>query len=109
MGAFKNWLLKLRARLMDWFLGARLMCSFCGKTQDEVEKLIAGPGVYICNECVYLTNEIINDKSFQGNPEKCSFCGQTQGEMAGTLRVISGPEVYICTGCVGLCNEIIAE
>jgi ATP-dependent protease Clp, ATPase subunit len=30
----------------------RLKCSFCGKSQDQVKKLIAGPGVYICNECV---------------------------------------------------------
>ncbi|MFP4127905.1 MAG: ATP-dependent Clp protease ATP-binding subunit ClpX [Desulfonatronovibrio sp.] len=36
-----------------------LCCSFCGKTQDEVDRLIAGPDVYICNECVYLCDEII--------------------------------------------------
>ena len=32
----------------------RLKCSFCGKTQDQVRKLIAGPGVYICEQCVDL-------------------------------------------------------
>lgn len=37
----------------------QLKCSFCGKPQDEVKKLIAGPGVYICDECVDLCNEII--------------------------------------------------
>ncbi len=36
-----------------------LKCSFCGKGQDEVKKLIAGPSVFICNECVDLCNEII--------------------------------------------------
>ncbi|MFP4084030.1 MAG: ATP-dependent Clp protease ATP-binding subunit ClpX [Desulfonatronovibrio sp.] len=36
-----------------------LCCSFCGKTQDEVDRLIAGPDVYICNECVHLCDEII--------------------------------------------------
>jgi ATP-dependent Clp protease ATP-binding subunit ClpX len=36
-----------------------LRCSFCGKTQDEVKKLIAGPGVYICDECIRLCDEII--------------------------------------------------
>jgi ATP-dependent Clp protease ATP-binding subunit ClpX len=36
-------------------------CSFCGKTQTQVRKLIAGPGAYICNECVDLCNEIIDD------------------------------------------------
>jgi len=36
-----------------------LLCSFCGKSQDEVKKLIAGPSVYICDECIQLCNEII--------------------------------------------------
>ena len=36
-------------------------CAFCGKTQDQVQRLIAGPGVYICNECVELCHEIISD------------------------------------------------
>jgi ATP-dependent Clp protease ATP-binding subunit ClpX len=36
-----------------------LVCSFCGKSQDEVKKLIAGPSVYICDECIQLCNEII--------------------------------------------------
>ena len=38
-----------------------LRCSFCGKTQNEVKKLIAGPSVYVCNECIDICNEIIND------------------------------------------------
>ena len=37
-------------------------CSFCGKNQTQVEKLIAGPDVYICNECVALCNEIMEDE-----------------------------------------------
>lgn len=40
----------------------KLTCSFCGKAQDEVRKLVAGPGVYICDECVELCNEIIADE-----------------------------------------------
>jgi len=39
-----------------------LRCSFCGKGQDEVKKLIAGPMVYICDECVGLCNEIIDEE-----------------------------------------------
>ena len=39
-----------------------IRCSFCGKTQDEVEKMISGPGVYICNECVNLSKSIIDDQ-----------------------------------------------
>ena len=38
-----------------------LSCSFCGKSQNDVKKLIAGPGVYVCNECIDICNEIIND------------------------------------------------
>jgi hypothetical protein len=40
-----------------------LKCSFCGKTQQEVRKLIAGPTVYICDECVFLCVEILNEGS----------------------------------------------
>ena len=42
-----------------------LRCSFCGKSQNEVKKLIAGPSVYICNECIDICNEIINDDEQQ--------------------------------------------
>jgi ATP-dependent Clp protease ATP-binding subunit ClpX len=40
-----------------------LVCSFCGKSQEEVKKLIAGPSVYICDECIQLCNEIIEEDS----------------------------------------------
>ncbi|EQC48538.1 ClpX C4-type zinc finger protein, partial [Bacteriovorax sp. DB6_IX] len=40
-----------------------LNCNFCGKSQREVKKLIAGPGVYICDECIELCNEIIFEDS----------------------------------------------
>ena len=39
-------------------------CSFCGKNQDQVRRIIAGPGAYICNECIALCNEILNDEEF---------------------------------------------
>ena len=49
----------------------RLKCSFCGKTQDQVKKLIAGPDVYICDECVELCNEILDEEFFdQKSKEK---------------------------------------
>jgi hypothetical protein len=35
-------------------------CSFCGKAQDQVRKLVAGPGVYICDGCIQLCNEVIS-------------------------------------------------
>src|SRR5256714_11313814 len=40
----------------------QLLCSFCGKSQRQVKKLIAGPGVYICDECIDLCNEIIEEE-----------------------------------------------
>ena len=40
----------------------QLKCSFCGKTQDQVRRLIAGPNVYICDECVELCDEIIQEE-----------------------------------------------
>ena len=42
--------------------GDLLKCSFCGKSQKQVKKLIAGPGVYICDECIELCNEIIESE-----------------------------------------------
>ena len=48
-----------------------LKCSFCGKSQKQVKKLIAGPGVYICNECIELCNEIIEEELNVGSaPEE---------------------------------------
>ena len=46
-----------------------LLCSFCGKSQDEVKKLIAGPSVYICDECIQLCNEIIAEEYNQEDDE----------------------------------------
>jgi len=43
-----------------------LRCSFCEKSQNEVQKLIAGPQVYICNECIDICNEIFADDQQQG-------------------------------------------
>ena len=45
-----------------WIDGS-LRCSFCGKATSEVDKLVAGPGIYICDECVDLCHEIIVEES----------------------------------------------
>jgi ATP-dependent Clp protease ATP-binding subunit ClpX len=45
--------------------GKLLYCSFCGKSQHEVRKLIAGPSVFICDECVELCNDIIREESLE--------------------------------------------
>lgn len=60
----------------------RLKCSFCGKSQDQVKKLIAGPGVYICDECVELCNEIIDEEEIlQGKPVPPIFLTDIAGLM----------------------------
>lgn len=47
----------------DFFKGStNIICSFCGKNQDDVKKLVAGPGVYICDECVELCNDILTEE-----------------------------------------------
>ena len=48
----------------------RLKCSFCGNTQDQVKKLIAGPEVFICDECVELCNEILDEEFFEAKEKK---------------------------------------
>jgi ATP-dependent Clp protease ATP-binding subunit ClpX len=50
--------------------GKLLYCSFCGKSQHEVRKLIAGPSVFICDECVELCNDIIRDEMQEDNTEE---------------------------------------
>ncbi|MBE7711938.1 MAG: ATP-dependent protease ATP-binding subunit ClpX [Cyanobacteria bacterium SIG31] len=57
----------------------RLKCSFCGKTQDQVKKLIAGPDVFICDECVELCNEILDEEFFEGKGKQGE---QKEGESA---------------------------
>ncbi|WP_240374683.1 ATP-dependent protease ATP-binding subunit ClpX [Bacillus piscicola] len=49
----------------------QLKCSFCGKTQDQVRKLVAGPGVYICDECIELCTEIVEEEL--GTEEEMEF------------------------------------
>jgi ATP-dependent protease Clp ATPase subunit len=61
--------------------GDLLKCSFCGKKQKQVKKLIAGPGVYICNECIDLCNQIIEKES-----------GPVLDEQDLRWEVYSGPE-----------------
>ena len=52
--------------------GKLLFCSFCGKNQNEVRRLIAGPSVYICDECVDLCNDIISEEAQTNDPESSS-------------------------------------
>ena len=61
-----------------------LYCSFCGKSQDEVRKLIAGPSVYICDECVELCNDILREE-LQDTGESAHRKLPTPHEIRATL------------------------
>lgn len=50
-------------------------CSFCGKTQENVKRIIAGPGVYICNECIGLCNDIIENEYYEGDEDSYTLAG----------------------------------
>ncbi len=68
----------LEAQAKEWEKTRSLKCSFCDKSQNQVRKLIAGPEVYICDECVDLCNEILNDPA--ENPP--AFVGFSDIEVA---------------------------
>ena len=50
-----------------------LKCSFCGKPQNRVRKLIAGPGVYICDECIELCGEILEEENWTLRPKSMKW------------------------------------
>ncbi|GFZ94805.1 ATP-dependent protease ATP-binding subunit ClpX [Okeania sp. KiyG1] len=71
---------------------SHLKCSFCGKSQEQVRKLIAGPGVYICDECVELCNEILDEELFDSKatrpqPPMARSGTSTQKQSSGAKRV----------------------
>ncbi len=61
------------------------ICSFCGKTQEEVRKLVSGPGVFICDECVDLCNEILTEDLEEGAPTGKGFKVPTPQDIKRTL------------------------
>lgn len=102
--------------------GDLLKCSFCGKGQKQVRKLIAGPKVYVCNECVERADRVIatgeptatplsamtvaNDRGRYAAPVKCSFCGKRRHQVTG---LATASRATICSECLELCHEIINE
>ncbi len=88
-------------------------CSFCGKEQHQVRRLIAGPKMaYICNECVSLFEQERQESGHLGKVQEerglhCSFCGKSQQQARHLSYGSRG--VQICDECVDLCREIIAE
>lgn len=69
----------------DTTMDGNVRCSFCGKSQDEVKKIIAGPGVYICNECVDLSQQIIQQELAEESREATTFKVPTPAEILSQL------------------------
>jgi ClpX C4-type zinc finger len=109
-----------------------LTCTFCGKSQQEVRKLIAGPGVFICDGCVELASSVvsagraartelgpIDTVPEQQGRQRCNFCGKTRDQVAGLAGIALGATgkfpgqpagiAAICSECLALCGDIITE
>jgi len=96
-------------------------CSFCGNSQKEVKKLIAGPHAYICDGCVSRAHAVIaghdeaastpiatiQQVSDEAGAKQCSFCGKQRYQVAAMTS--AGETLIICDECLELCDEIIIE
>ena len=82
--------------------GKLLYCSFCGKSQHEVRKLIAGPSVFICDECVDLCNDIIREEVQEDQQRKPGASAGPSGDKGHSRRVRDWPaarqEGAVCRG-----------
>jgi ATP-dependent protease Clp ATPase subunit len=100
--------------------GDLLSCSFCGTSQKEVRKLIAGPGVYICDGCMRRAQAVIAEPgrtasaaiatielvSAETRAEQCSFCGKRRHQVAA---MAAAGDARICDECLELCDEIVTS
>jgi hypothetical protein len=101
--------------------GKTYTCSFCGKSQDEVRKLIAGPTVYICDECIDLCNDIIaeevdQEEQLQGpsspvsslnTPTWCRVCRLPKP--AEEVVAVSELGFFVCRRCIDLIRAATDE
>jgi len=100
--------------------GALLSCSFCGKHQKQVRKLIAGPGVYICDGCIDGVHTVLattgrtvgtpiatlRQVGADARDARCSFCGKGLDRVEA---MATAGNARICNECLDLCNEIISD
>lgn len=77
-------------------------CSFCNKSQREVHKLVAGPSVYICDECVAICNDVVVGKADEG---VCLVCRHGHAKADCVLVPDRGP---VCRKCVDRIREAAA-
>jgi ClpX C4-type zinc finger len=88
-----------------WRKTGALICSFCDRRDHEVAKLIAGPGVYICDRCVRTSRTQLGQ--LRDGTVTCSFCGKLATQRAMTQR--NGGSPRVCGECLDLCDEILVE
>ncbi|MEZ2238834.1 ATP-dependent protease ATP-binding subunit ClpX [Microcoleus sp.] len=74
---------------------SHLKCSFCGKSQEQVRKLIAGPAVYICDECVDLCNEILDEELFDSTAVPAATAVPPKPETSQKRRTTSGKSLSL--------------
>jgi len=100
--------------------GELLSCSFCGKSQKQVKKLIAGSNAYICDRCISRVHKVlaapgrtartpiatIRPVSGEARDGRCGFCGKGRYQVKG---LAAAGDVRICNGCLDLCDEIISD
>jgi len=101
--------------------GKTYTCSFCGKSQDEVRKLIAGPTVYICDECIDLCNDIIAEEveeeaQLEGAvspvaslnaPTWCGVCHLPKS--AEAIVAVSELGFFVCRRCIDVIRAATDE
>ena len=89
-----------------------VICSFCGKSMKEVNKIIQGPSVHICNECVDTCGKILSGVSISDwtNPSEgeCRFC-KRDASLGIQVIVKQSTDTKICNDCVKLCVEVLIE
>jgi ClpX C4-type zinc finger protein len=83
--------------------GKNLRCSFCRKMQNEVRSLVAGPRVYICDECVNTCMDVLA-KNFERKPGSCLLCGAIKERREMTHVVNHGA---VCGACLEALEETI--
>ena len=76
-------------------------CRACRLPSAEGRRLIAGPGVYVCESCIAL---LATPESAAATVERCSFCGRRDVPIAGAL-----PSLALCAACLELSHSILAE
>jgi ClpX C4-type zinc finger len=108
------------------------VCSFCGADKSTARRLIAGPGVLVCEQCIVLAQDLLGEGGERVNEQtrlgildtadrkaRCSFCGKKRQRVASMVEAPDQPPAgkfarssdapRICNHCLTLCDEILSE